>query len=144
MSQATPAWFTHFSLGSWDPVDCLVSVIDDPAEALQAVDDLRAAGFVEDDVRLFLGQEVVDHDRDIMNHRSSLKNVVYMLSNISDETVMAQEYLDEARQGHQILAVHASDVGRVKQASASVVRHHAHRVRYYGRWTVSDLGGGEG
>ncbi len=140
MSQAIPDWFTHFSLGSWQPQDCLVSVIDDPAEALQAADDLHAAGFDKDDVRLFLGQEVVDHDSDIMEHRSSLKNLVYMLSNISDAVTMAQDYLDEARQGHQILAVHAPDAERAKQAYASVMRHHAHQVRYYGRWTVQDFG----
>jgi len=115
-------------------------VIDDPAEALRAVENLRATGFSEEDIRLFLSQEVVDRDRAIMSYRSVLQNMIYTVANISDDAAMAREYLDEARQGHQLLVVHAPEVERATQASASVERHHAHRVRYYGRWVVRDVG----
>jgi hypothetical protein len=47
MKNDTPAWFTHVTLGAWNPEGCLVSVIDDPSQAVRAVEALRAAGFTD-------------------------------------------------------------------------------------------------
>lgn len=129
----------HSSLGSWDPEDCLVSVINDPEEAVRALDDLRAGAFEVDDVHLFLAQEVIGIDSAIIDHRGFLKKVVYAVTNISDDAALAEDYLNQARQGHQILVVHAPDIERAKQAYTIIKRHHAHQVRYYGRWVVRDL-----
>ena len=49
------------------------------------------------------------------------------------------EYAEEARQGHNILIVHATEPGILEKVQPILNEHQAHHGRHYGRWTVTYL-----
>jgi hypothetical protein len=135
--------FDHLSLGAWYPKQTLVGVIDDPEQACRATIALMGAGFAEDDIRLLLGPEVVEISEDVDQHRSALGRMVYSLSSLwSTEAPAAEHYIHEAREGHNLVMVHAPEPdGRPEgEAALAVLREHgAHHLRYYGRGHMLDL-----
>jgi hypothetical protein len=139
MKDHPPAWFTHSSLGTWDPEGCLVCVIDDPAEATRAVGALQAAGFAAEHLRLFLAGELLAFS-EALHHRSVPKQVFFFLTNLTDDAQFEAEYREEARHGHPILVIYAPRQERYTKARALLQGYHPHTVKYYGRWVVRGLG----
>ncbi len=136
MTNDAAAWSMETSLGSWNPLGCLVSVIDDPTEATQAVDALRAAGFAAEDVHLLLAAEVLASANP---HQSILARVFFALANLSDDAAFEATYREEAEHGHQIVVVYAPTREQVEQAHLVVERYHAHTLLHYGPWVVRGI-----
>ena len=137
---AKPSRFLTDLLGSWYPENYMVAVIDHPAEAEQAAEALRQAGWPAIDVRLFAGTQVATHLDKIEEHRSLPKKLAADVRHVvSDEGVMGEDYEEEARLGHQILAVYTPNDDKVEQARTLLAAHGAHSVEYFGKWVITDL-----
>ena len=128
--------FLRTSLGGWNPVGCLVSVIDDPREAAHAVMALRALGFPPEHVRLIPAADLLANVGGSGQRDGLIARVICMLADWSDNAIFAAEYLDEARRGHQVVMVYAPAPEQADQAHVVVGRHCAHMVRHYGSWVV--------
>jgi hypothetical protein len=122
---------------NWNPRGCIVSVIDDLAQARQAAADLREAGFSTADVRLAPAAEVIETHNTALR-RGRLTRALRCIGSLGDEGVVAAEYLDEAMQGHQLLIVYAPKNDEKRRALAVVTGHRAHGVRYYGHWVITN------
>jgi hypothetical protein len=125
------------NMTTWNPQGCLVSVIDDQAEAREAARALRDAGFGAEDVRLASSREITE----IGAGRSRcglLARLLTGLGSLGDEGIVGAAYLDEARRGHHLLIVHAPRPGRRRRAHAIATDHGAHRILYYGHWVITD------
>ena len=133
--------FLRTSLGGWNPVGCLVSVIDDPREAAHAVMALRASGFPPEHVRIIPPNDLLASVGGSGQRGGLIARVVCMLADWSDNTIFAAEYLDEARRGHQVVMVYAPALERADQAHVVVGHHGAHMVRHYGPWVVRGFAG---
>ncbi len=138
MTQDGPAWFTHSSLGAWDPEGCLVCVIDEPEEATRAVAALLNTGFTAEDVRLFLGEEGLAFEG-APHWQGIPKRVFFFLINLTDDAAFEREYREEARHGRTILMVHAPQEDQCNQARELLNDYHARAVKYYGPWVVRGL-----
>jgi hypothetical protein len=68
--------------------------------------------------------------------RGTLRRVLFVLVNPSDNGEFEEEYRDEARRGHPILMVHAPQREQSTRAWEVVRDHGAHTVKYYGHWIV--------
>ena len=128
--------FLRARLGSWNPVGCLVSVIDDPRQAAHAVMALRASGFPPEHVRLIPPNDLLASVGGSGQRGGLIARVVCTLVDWSDNAIFAAEYLDEARRGHQVVMVYAPALEQANQAHMAIRRHGAHKVRHYGSWVV--------
>ena len=92
-------------LQSWNPLNCLVCVIDDPAAAARAAADVRLAD----------PREVVAID-DAWRSRGLLSRIAASIRTLGDEGIVASAYLAEARRGHHALIVYAPGSERTRRA----------------------------
>jgi hypothetical protein len=58
-----------------------------------------------------------------------------------DEADARREALEALREGHAIVLVYAEDGTRRDQAESILKAHQAHALRFFGRWTITDLSG---
>lgn len=127
--------------GSWYPKHCIVAVIDDEAAARAAVADFAAAGFAEDDVRCFTGEEVTRIDAQVHRQRNAVQRVIARATSGTDEGVATQQYLDAAREGKNIVIVRVGDRDTPDpRVRPIMMAHHAHTIRVYGDLTMAQVG----
>ncbi len=134
----------HFPVtpaGSVYPKDYLVAVFDDLQDAEKAVQALRDAGFGAEDIRLLRGQELIERFQNVENVEKK-QNLLSRLASAfrgAEEGADTAAYLEEARRGHSILNVYAGKAERAEQISNILTRYHAHLIKYYGNWTITNL-----
>lgn len=121
---------------TWNPRGCLVSVIDDPRVAQQALRALHGVGFGDNDLRLVLPDEITQIG-DTPANCGWFTRIARGVGSLGDESVVAAGYLDEARRGHQLLIVYAPRADLKRGAHAVVAGHQAHGMMYYGRWVIT-------
>src|SRR5258705_8466041 len=121
------------------PVDHLVAILRDGQEAEQAAQALRDAGF--DDVEVMAGPQAVATLAANERKANPLARVWERLSiQGSDEADARQEALEALREGHALVMVSATAGARMDQAQSILKAHQAHALRFFGRWTITDLG----
>jgi hypothetical protein len=125
-------------LANWNPRHCLVSVVDDRASALLAVAALREAGFGEGDIRLAAGREFIALD-DAQRARGMIARLVASMRAFGDESLIAAEYVAEARLGKHIVIVFAPGDDLTRRALTIMARHRAHTMHYYSKWVIRGL-----
>jgi hypothetical protein len=122
------------------PQGDIVAVIDDCAEANRAVQALEAAGISADDIFLIEGQRAVEIMEDFRVHQHALGRIGRAISHLmSDSPLFEKEYLDEAREGHHLLAVHTPSAELVERLRPILRDNHAHHVLHYGPLSVEEL-----
>lgn len=121
------------------PVDHLVAILRDGQEAEQAAQALRDAGF--DDVEVMAGPQAVATLAANERKANPLARVWERLSiQGSDEADARQEALEALREGHALVMVSATAGARMDQAEGILKAHQARALRFFGRWTITDLG----
>ena len=119
-------------LGVWYPKDYLVAALD-AADAVAAVEDLLAAGFGDNAIHLHDSERVLRNATVIHEQRGPLQRAGAALSGaVTDEGLMSEEYLDEAKAGASLLAVRASEPPLANEARRILAAHGARRMRFYG------------
>ncbi|MGD9892407.1 MAG: hypothetical protein AB7R89_17955 [Dehalococcoidia bacterium] len=123
--------------GQFYPEKDIIAVVSDQAAGERALQALQRIGVPEGDMDVidpawFLDAELAANAR---------RNVVQRLAALvaSEEGSYASEYVEEARQGHSIVAVHAADRARAEAIGAVLKEHGGSRMRYYDRGTIEDL-----
>ena len=125
-------------LAAWNPRDCLVAVLEEPAQAVQAARALRSAGFDDTDICPVAPWQVAML-LDAQEARSRLARLAAALRSLGDESLVAAEYAEAARRGHHLLIVHAPGDERLRRAQGVLARHGAHTMHHFGRWIVRGL-----
>lgn len=137
---AKPTKFLGLLLADWYTEDYVVAVIDDVEEAQAAVNVLHQAGFGEGEVRLFDGKQAAEQLDDLEKRRSLLERAVVSVRAVaSDESIISEDYEEEAREGHQLVVVHTETQEQVNQAYQLLLAHHGHAIEHFGRWVITDL-----
>jgi len=120
--------------------DWVVGVIDTPADAERATQDLRNAGFAENEVVLLHGPDAVQAFQDRETHQGALRTfLAHLIGETNDVSGFANDYQDEARMGHSIVSVYAPQAEDIAQAQQILEAHGGHRMKHYGQWTVNQL-----
>lgn len=120
------------------PLDHLLGVLPDAQEAEQTVQSLYAAGFT--DVEILEGRLALEDLKSEERATHPLKYAWERLSiYLSDEDDDWQAMQDALGQGHAIVMVHASGGAQEEQAEGILQAHGAQTLRYFGRWTITDL-----
>jgi hypothetical protein len=117
-------------LGVWYPKDYVVAAID-AAEAPRAVDELLQAGFGSNAVGLHDSDRVRQIGEAIYEHRTPLQRAGAAFSRaVTDEGLMSEEYVEEAKRGASLIAVRASEPRLVEEARKILKAHGARLIRY--------------
>jgi hypothetical protein len=137
---AKPTKFLGTLLADWYPEDYIVAVIDDFEEAEAAASALHQAGFGNGEVRLFEGPQAAEKLDETEKRRNLLERAAVSVRGVtSDESIISEDYEEEARNGHHILVVHAETDEQVGRAYQIVRAHHGHAIEHFGRWVITDL-----
>ena len=128
--------FLRNSLGSWNPVGCMVSVFATPGEAQRAVSALQTQGFSEAQICL-LPPTALPEWAELSRARSSpMARAACALLDWTDNAALMAEYLGEARRGRYLVVVHAPSAEQMWRASEAVGRSGGQLTRHYGPWVV--------
>lgn len=138
MTQAHDPKFPQTSSGSLYPTNYVVGIIDDLQEAQQAVQAFEKAGYEAEEIRLMESQEVLDKAHELNEGKNWLQRILSSFQNTTDETG-AHVYELAAQQGKQILHVRADSQEDVDKISALMTRYHAHAIKFFSPWSVSDI-----
>lgn len=126
--------------GTRYPTDHLMAIIRDKQGAEQVAQALHDAGFA--DVVLFHGRQALQTIEANERRESPLRRSWERMSvEMSDETDYRRQYLAALRQGHSVVMIYARQLAQVDQAAGILMAHRAHAIQFFGRWTITDLGG---
>lgn len=132
--------FTERLLGVTYPTDYVIAVIDDLVEAEHAVEALQQAGFEAKDITLFKNEQIVKIFQTCDAHHNPLKSIKSVIASVaSDEGDYHVFYAAEGRDGHHLLTIYAPRLVLVDRAYEILKLHHAHMMKFFGRWTVTTL-----
>lgn len=123
--------------GTCYPTNHVSAVIDHHAEAEEAAEALRRAGFA--DVGVFHGQEAYAAIRAKSEHASMLQRAWHWLRNVGDEDEVHGRYLEALRRGGSYLIVHADTRVEVHSAREILLAHHAYNLWHLGPWVMERL-----
>jgi hypothetical protein len=130
--------FAHI-LGVWYPRDHVVAAID-AAQGSKAVKALLAAGFGANAVHLHASERVLQSQAKISRRQNKLeRDSVALARAVTDDGLMAEEYLEEAKAGASVIAVLAPEPRLSREAARILAAHGARRIRFYGNTTITDL-----
>jgi hypothetical protein len=123
--------------GQFYPEKDIIAVVDDRAAGERAIQSLERTGVPGDDMDLMEPEWFLDAERSADARRNIVQRLAALVA--TEEGSYAAEYVDEARQGHYILAVHAQDRAHAEAIGAVLKEHGGRRMRYYDRQTIDDL-----
>jgi hypothetical protein len=120
------------------PVGHLIGVLRNGDEADKAAQSLFAAGYTDIEVLEGPGaREVIESTEAGMHPATRAWERVLLY--LSDDADARNAALDALIQGHAIIMVYASSGSHENQAAGILRAHGARRLRYFGRWSVTDL-----
>lgn len=126
-------------LGAWYPKDYVVAAIDG-SQGEPAKQALVTAGFGSNAIYLHDSARVLQIGAAIYEQRSPMQRAGATFARaVTDEGLMAQEYVDEAKRGASVIAVLCSEPRLVAQAQQVLGAHGARRIRHYGATAITDL-----
>jgi hypothetical protein len=118
----------------------LVGVIDDPRQAEQAERELLRSGFSREHVLLLHPDEALHRLRAKDEQRGPLGWLLKVVSDVTSDVGEYQaKYADEAKAGHSIINVQASEEDRMERARQIIDAHGGHYLKHFGDWVISDL-----
>ncbi|MGH2515464.1 MAG: hypothetical protein ACRDHP_07395 [Ktedonobacterales bacterium] len=116
----------------------VVGVIDNPDEAQRAKQAALDAGYTEQDVVLLHGSDAINLAQAKTQQNPVTRVYAWLARAITDPGTAEQEYVEEARQGHSLLSIRAEEPDEVDRAVQLLDRFHAHRVKHFGQWVLTD------
>jgi hypothetical protein len=120
----------------FNPKGFLVAILPGPDEAEQAAAALRTAGFADQELRIFTGEQILaDYGRYIA--QMSLTRRV--TAAVTDDAETLELYHGHARDGRAALWVHVTDDDEANRAIRGLSGCHTLHIRHYGHRRQSDF-----
>jgi hypothetical protein len=128
----------HF--GTLYPVHDFIAVIDDWAEAQQAVQELRSLGITDDDLDLRENGDARVLVREAKASEGFGEKFKRAFSQVfSDDAMYHQSLMEAINSGGHLVIVHVTDDGMLRAVGEVMLRHHARASRYYRKGNIEDL-----
>lgn len=120
------------------PTDNLFTIIDNPADAEQALQALQAAGFAAD-TQVFHGEDGAHRIDASGAQHGRLAQLRRRRQSVSLDGQHAALYEQAVRQGHCVIAVHADEPERRETVRQILRANGGHFINFYGRFTITQL-----
>jgi hypothetical protein len=121
-------------LGYLYPENDVLAVVDDRATGERALAALRQIGVPAGDIDLLAGGWFVERMRRLRQGHGLLQ-----LLSLSDERDLIRGYVEEAENGHHLIAVHAAGPGVAERVRGVLAAHGARHMLHWERFTVTEL-----
>lgn len=115
------------------PTDCMFAVIDEAGEAQSAIAELRASGLDDHAVSSFSGESGAIRIDARGSRHGLFASLIRVSQAMSMDASQAQQYENEARAGHTVIAIHGADTATRERSRATLKAHGAHYMNYYAR-----------
>jgi hypothetical protein len=122
------------------PTNRLLAVIDDPAEAATALAELRADGIATRDLEILRGEagaDRMDGTGDVSGAMGRIRRALAFT--LMDQLVDFAWYEWALRDGRAVVMVRVRGDAPKAKAAATLGRHAAHFVNYYGRFATEEI-----
>ena len=120
------------------PTHNLFGIIDDPADAEQALRAFKAAGFAAN-IQVFHGEDGAYRIDASGSQHGRLAQLQRRRQSVSLDGQHAALYEQAVRQGHCVIASHTSESERREVAHQILKAHEGHFINFYGRFTINQL-----
>jgi hypothetical protein len=120
----------------FNPKGFLVAILEDAGQAERARAALAAAGFAQEDLRVYASQEILDSWERFLVERSISQRAV---GAVTDDPATIERYFGYARAGRSALWVHVPDRDDADRVVRRLADHQVLHVRYYGHDGQEDL-----
>jgi hypothetical protein len=120
----------------FNPQGFLVAILEDADQAEQARAALAAAGFAENDLRVYTSQQILDSWERFQAERSLAQRVA---GAITDDPDTIELYFGYARAGRTALWVHVPDDDDADRAVRGLADHQVLHFRHYGHDSQQDI-----
>jgi hypothetical protein len=126
--------FTH--------ADRVTAVFDSLDEARHAEEALHEAGFADQEIDLFFGDDGVKNFDATGERHGLVRRLFHRIERFLGDEFDLEEHTDEAlRTGHVLLAAATEGKDDRKAQASQILRQRgAHEVYYWGKWTTERLG----
>ena len=121
------------------PRNHVIGAVDMLSDSAAAVDALKAAGCAAEDILLVPSATFITEIADIRRGTSRVRHAAHVFLNSSDEGFPADHYLEQARQGRDILHVFAASAERAQEIARVLAPFKLHMLRYYDTFATVDL-----
>ena len=120
----------------FNPRGFLVTILAGPEEAGQAAAAMRTAGFADQDLRIFTGEQILaDHGR----YLAQMSLTRRVTAAVTDDRETLDLYHGHARDGRAALWVHVTDDDEANRAIRGLSGCRTLHIRHYGRHRQSDF-----
>jgi hypothetical protein len=122
------------------PLDWLLAVIDDPAQARDAASALVAAGFDGQHVKVLEGATADGSLSELPTSRGAVGQLIRLIQFMSmDQTPDLRLYEAALDDGRAIVAVHCGPRTRLLAARDLLAAHGAHFQNHFGRYATEEF-----
>ena len=116
------------------------SVFENQQDAEQAVHELLAVGFTNDDINFMTSEHFIQAAERAEHQNKSLAKAIAQFVSSFDHSVTDQ-YLNQAYRGNDVLSVRISNTDQMALIRDILARHNANHIQYIDAWTQADLSG---
>ena len=122
------------------PINKVVGIIDDPADAKAALRDLRAAGFTADDIEILTGEEGAHRIDPSGEEHGGLARSIRSVQKLGNyESEHARRHEQEMLAGHCGIGVTAKEPEAREKVREILNSHNGHFINFYGSWAMEVL-----
>jgi hypothetical protein len=118
------------------PEGFLVAILENPEQAEQAKAAMGGAGFADEDLRIYTGQQMLDSWERFKAERGMAQHIV---GKLTDDQEAIELYFGYARDGRSALWIHVPDEADADRAVRCLADHNVLHIRHYGRDSQMDL-----
>jgi hypothetical protein len=140
MARVNPDPYTEGHV--FTPANRVTAVFDSMDEARRAEEALREAGFTEQEIDLFFGEDGVKKFDATGEQHGLAMRLLHRLERFLGDDFDLHEHTNEAlRTGHVILAAFTEGKADRKVEAGQILRRRgAHDIYFWGNWTTERLG----
>ena len=117
----------------------VVGVVTSEDAAWRAIDRLKAGGFEEDEMEVFLGESGRASLHNYHARSGALGHLRQLAESLGSEQDQSREYEEAVSRGHIVMAVKAPEEDVVESIRAALAQEGATSLRYYGLLAIRDL-----
>ncbi|MGR7028166.1 hypothetical protein [Geodermatophilus sp. URMC 62] len=118
------------------PKGFLIAILPDAGTAEQAAAELRTAGFTDQQLRIFTGEQILE---DYARYRAQMSLPRRVAAAVTDDQETLDLYHGHARDSRAALWVHVTDDDEARRAIRGLSGSRTLHIRHYGRHRQSDV-----
>jgi hypothetical protein len=127
---------------TFTPLDKAIGIIDDPADAVAAIRELRVAGYAADEVEVLAGEEGARRIDVTAEGQEALLHVLPStqgLQHFYDAPIIVRRLEEALRAGHYGISVTAKGSEGRERVRELLKSHGGHFINFYGSLTAQQL-----